>query len=325
MLNSFNSPVSQKMIINDEELDSSHTLNNKTEKYGIEDSPIADYKEQSNLLSPIRNEDEIIHTANDIPNHSINLENMTILKNMNDTKPKEFNFHEASRKAQSSIDIITNGKLIQRDRSSSNNRSPMRTSNMTSTSIVALNGKGFTSKIASESEMKFVFDHLIFLYPDRKFSISLIFTSYENNQRSTVDSSAEAFHKACDGKGPTLTLVKDTKGFIFGGFTNVEWGSTVKFEPDDDGFLFSLNKKKIILRDGGINRFSMNSLNKFGPTFGNGHDLNISNNCTQNRNSYNDLKTSYGVKDHEVSKYYLNGGKKYFQVDKYEVFSLEFS
>jgi hypothetical protein len=36
---------------------------------------------------------------------------------------------------------------------------------------------------------------------------------------------AREFHSRCDGHAPTLTLIQDTKGNIFGGFTPVEWES----------------------------------------------------------------------------------------------------
>jgi hypothetical protein len=35
--------------------------------------------------------------------------------------------------------------------------------------------------------------------------------------------SARDFHGRCDGHAPTLTLIEDTNGNIFGGFTPVEW------------------------------------------------------------------------------------------------------
>jgi hypothetical protein len=34
---------------------------------------------------------------------------------------------------------------------------------------------------------------------------------------------ARDFHRCCDGRSPTLTLVSDTDGNIFGGFTAAEW------------------------------------------------------------------------------------------------------
>ena len=34
---------------------------------------------------------------------------------------------------------------------------------------------------------------------------------------------AEDFHRCCDKKGWTLTIVETTKDYIFGGFTTAEW------------------------------------------------------------------------------------------------------
>jgi hypothetical protein len=36
---------------------------------------------------------------------------------------------------------------------------------------------------------------------------------------------ANQFHRRCDGHANTLTVILDTKGNIFGGFTPVEWES----------------------------------------------------------------------------------------------------
>jgi hypothetical protein len=36
---------------------------------------------------------------------------------------------------------------------------------------------------------------------------------------------AWGFHGRCDGHAPTLTLIQDTAGNFFGGFTPVEWES----------------------------------------------------------------------------------------------------
>ena len=34
---------------------------------------------------------------------------------------------------------------------------------------------------------------------------------------------AKTFHSLCDNKGPTVTIVKDTKNSIFGGYTSIPW------------------------------------------------------------------------------------------------------
>jgi hypothetical protein len=38
-----------------------------------------------------------------------------------------------------------------------------------------------------------------------------------------VGFTAAKFHSMCDGKGPTLTLIKTVAGHTFGGYTRVNW------------------------------------------------------------------------------------------------------
>jgi hypothetical protein len=51
-------------------------------------------------------------------------------------------------------------------------------------------------------------------------------------RRSRDGISARDFHGRCDGHAPTLTLIEDTKGNIFGSFTPVEWVSHSWVKPD---------------------------------------------------------------------------------------------
>jgi hypothetical protein len=55
---------------------------------------------------------------------------------------------------------------------------------------------------------------------------------------------AQEFHRHCDGRANTLTLISDTDGSIFGGFTPLEWESHIggKCKGDDSlrSFLFTL-------------------------------------------------------------------------------------
>ena len=52
--------------------------------------------------------------------------------------------------------------------------------------------------------------------------------------RATRDGwAASTFHSNCDGKVPTLVIVKvvkDSKNLIFGGYCSVTWGGNGKFE-----------------------------------------------------------------------------------------------
>jgi hypothetical protein len=49
------------------------------------------------------------------------------------------------------------------------------------------------------------------------------------------------FHRCCDMKGWTLTIVETTKGFIFGGFTTAEWNTSSYYKSSAHSFLFSVN------------------------------------------------------------------------------------
>lgn len=188
-------------------------------------------------------------------------------------------------------------------------------SNRITTSInakILLYQSTLQSEIVNIDQIKFVLDHI-----DTVTSSKCNYIQLFNTQRT---SSASEFHKACDSYSPTLTIIRSSTGQCFGGYTTVKWNSELRNEQDPTGFLFSVDKQKIILRDGGGNRCSSQSLNRFGPTFGSGHDLLISNNPTENKSSYNDLKSSFGVFDPTISKYYLTNGEKYFKVDRYEVY-----
>jgi hypothetical protein len=52
----------------------------------------------------------------------------------------------------------------------------------------------------------------------------------------------EEFHRRCDDHTNTLTVILDTKGNIFGGFTPVEWDSSYDLKADDSqkSFVFTL-------------------------------------------------------------------------------------
>jgi hypothetical protein len=61
--------------------------------------------------------------------------------------------------------------------------------------------------------------------------------------RSSRDSfRAKEFHRRCDGRANTLTLIADIEGNVFGGFTPVEWESGNQYNGDDSlrSFFFTL-------------------------------------------------------------------------------------
>ena len=55
---------------------------------------------------------------------------------------------------------------------------------------------------------------------------------------------AEDFHRLCDNKGPTLTLLQIQDGDCIGGFTNHSWSSPDKseYKTDSSAFIFNLTR-----------------------------------------------------------------------------------
>jgi len=54
----------------------------------------------------------------------------------------------------------------------------------------------------------------------------------------------EAWHKQCDKKGPTVTIVWANGGYAFGGYTPLPWESTSSWKESKESFIFSLTDGK---------------------------------------------------------------------------------
>ena len=127
---------------------------------------------------------------------------------------------------------------------------------------------------------------------------------------------AGAFHQKCDNKGTTVVLVKTNSNNRFGGYTSESQGrSSEAYAYDSSAFLFSFDTKK---------KYNVNTPNyaiycnaTFGPTFGNGHDLHISNYGPQNNNNYTNGMAYPLETIHE-----LNKGTKNFIAEIYEVYQI---
>ena len=61
------------------------------------------------------------------------------------------------------------------------------------------------------------------------------------------------FHKKCDNKGPTVTLIKSEEEYIFGGYTSISWSNGYDICLDNNSFIFTL-----------INMYNLNPI-KFKP------------------------------------------------------------
>lgn len=135
--------------------------------------------------------------------------------------------------------------------------------------------------------------------------------------------SSSAFHSYCNGKPKTVTIIRKDQ-FVFGGYTDVSWGSGSSYNTDDKAFIFSLVNKeglepfKSMVKNPSYAIYSSSSR---GPRFGSS-DISISSDAKGNTNSY----TSFG------NQYFLPSGVKYrnsilagtynFSPDEVEVFQL---
>ncbi|CAH3186855.1 unnamed protein product [Porites evermanni] len=147
--------------------------------------------------------------------------------------------------------------------------------------------------------------------------------------RASVDGwAASTFHSRCDGKGPTVTIIRVGR-YIFGGYTSLSWGATYQY--DSKAFLFSLVNKPgwapVKLPQTGIYASKKRSIYGYknnGPTFGGGYDIYISNYAWSNRNSYSDIGHTYsppsGYSFHSTFARTFLAGTYGFSPDEVEVF-----
>ena len=133
-----------------------------------------------------------------------------------------------------------------------------------------------------------------------------------------------SFLAKCDDQPRTLTIVKTPEGYIFGGYTSIEWDSTSGWMADPNAFIFSLvnvlaapQQLPVKLR----NKQTIYCHCLCGPTFGTGHDLSI----LDDANASSNLGSSYEfpvIKDRKVKGDSFLAGSRMFRASEIEVFQL---
>ena len=90
--------------------------------------------------------------------------------------------------------------------------------------------------------------------------------------RGTRDGmSAEVFHNKCNNKGPTISLFKNEKGYIFGGYASIDWTGSGGYKSAPDSFIFTLTNMYNIPPTKFPNSNTNDSIydhSSFGPAFG---------------------------------------------------------
>jgi hypothetical protein len=139
---------------------------------------------------------------------------------------------------------------------------------------------------------------------------------------------ARDFHSRCDGHPNTLTVVLDTDGNIFGGFTPVEWESCritcFKGDPSLKSFIFTLkNPHNVPARRFALkvekNNIAIVCYSDDGPRF---LDIGVSDKCNAHTNSWASHFGHSYTNDTGLDGRTFFTGSKCFQVKEIEVFEI---
>ena len=165
--------------------------------------------------------------------------------------------------------------------------------------------------IIDEEERKLICDWISI---NRKVKMELLYKATRDGDSSS------SFHNKCNGKSPTLTLVKTSNGYRCGGFTSLPWDSFRDYKEDNDAFVFSMDTRS---KYKSTNSNSIYCHSDYGPTFGDGHvghDLYLANGFLTSAKSSCNCPSTYKT----VKKSELTGGEYNFKVKECEVYLIEY-
>jgi hypothetical protein len=174
--------------------------------------------------------------------------------------------------------------------------------------------RGFESTVISDFPTIF--------YEFRKSRFELLY-------RGTQDGFGSSdFHRTCDGHNNTITLIRTTKDFVFGGYTPVSWDSTTnnfKADSSQRSFVFTIlnphciGSRKFRLKPDQTHR-AISAERDYGPIFGLGHTIRVCHNSSTTNNNYTDL-TGY-VNDTGLDSKVVFTGEYNFTVKEMEIFQV---
>ncbi|KAK8791051.1 hypothetical protein WA158_005682 [Blastocystis sp. Blastoise] len=157
----------------------------------------------------------------------------------------------------------------------------------------------------------------------------LLFRASEHEYKATE------FHKYCDNKGETVTLIKhighNNHINIFGGYTDQSWADSI-IKPYSKEFLFTLSNEHNIPPT--KYKYIHDDRNKgiycdphYGPRFGGGHDIYICDQCDSNTDSYCTAFSFSEVNTPQTHSLFVNtdnaNSSNHFTVEDYEIWGRE--
>ena len=162
------------------------------------------------------------------------------------------------------------------------------------------------------------------VHPNKIIKFNMLFNTSKDGDSSST------FHYYCDGVFPTVTVILDTSGRRFGGYSTQNWcQSTVggSYTRAPGSFIFNLSNKKkfdLISQVDGNSQNAVYRHNSYGPTFGGAHDLCLYSSCRSNNNSYVNKSSSSAYNTENNNNLFGSSGTTNFQVSYYEVYQVVF-
>lgn len=148
-------------------------------------------------------------------------------------------------------------------------------------------------------------------FNNKKIKLLLIYKATKNGFTS------DDFHKYCDGKGPTVSIIKTGDSILFGGFLYISWCNSGGKIKDNKSFLFSLNLNKTYKNTGkGACVFEKDKGPYFSYAINIYNDFSFYNHCVRKTSDMN-----YSWENVEKD-YELNLGKENFTIKDIEVFQV---
>lgn len=168
----------------------------------------------------------------------------------------------------------------------------------------------FGTSILEVEEKKLISE---WIHPNKILKFNLLYS----NTSDSYDSST--FHYYCDGVSQTVTVILDTSGRKFGGYSTQSWGQSSvgsSYSRAVGSFIFNLSKKSKHDLSDQLNYQAVQRNNSYGPWFGGDPDIRIASSCSSNTSS-SCKKSTYNTGNDNV----IGGsGSTSFQVSYYEVY-----
>ena len=194
--------------------------------------------------------------------------------------------------------------------------------------------KGNNSPYSEIKKIKTCFDSIILnkIPKENKYIGKLLewtgSKSLELLYRGTRDGTQpKNFHDLCNNKGPTITLFKNEKGNIFGGYASISWEDSGGYKSSPDSFIFTLTN----IHNSIPTKFQSKNNNKdiyhdssYGPWFGGGRDIGIDKDFSNNKMYCSFPHTYIDTlgKGKSIFTGDTNNENQYFNIKEIEVFKI---